>query len=185
MLRCCDIEQVENIWIVHFRNRPEYHQSTKNNKNRTVPLHLKLIELGFLEYLEKQNKYGYDRLFNNLELSGEKWNVGYGKKFNRTFKTKFLIDYDDNMLSHKTLHSFRKTFTTWFIQSKDLMTVPNLSILQSIVGHFEAFEISTLSQFIKGAELTIKTYGGGYGKVIEQNTLIQQLYYDVDFSQLQ
>ena len=41
------------------------------------------------------------------------------------------------------------------------MTVPNLSILQGIIGHFENAEISFFSQFVNDAALTINTYGGG------------------------
>lgn len=182
MLRCCDIEQVEDIWIINFRNRREFNQSTKNNKDRTTPIHNMLIKLGFLDYVIQQREYNYDRLFSNLELTNGKWNVGFGKQFNRTFKLKFLKGYDNNKLSQKTLHSFRKSFTSWFIQAKDLMTIPNLSILQSIIGHFEAHEITFLSQFIKGSALTINTYGGGYGKISEQSSLIQKLNYDVDFN---
>ncbi len=90
MLRCCDIVQMEEIWVINFKNSPEYHQGTKNGKNRTIPLHQKLIELGFLEYISSQKSYGNDRVFSKLRLDRGKWNVGFGKSYNRTFKRKFL-----------------------------------------------------------------------------------------------
>jgi hypothetical protein len=74
--------------------------------------------------------------------------------------------------------------TSWFIQRKDLATVPNISILQSIIGHFEAAELSTMLGFIQDSKLTLNTYGGGYGKEHEQNELLQQLDYGLDLSPL-
>jgi len=184
MLRCDDIEQRGGMWFICFRNRAEYYQKTKKRRDRQAPIHNDLVALGFLKYVELQKATGKDRLFDNLKLYGGKWNVYYGKDYNRTFKHKFLVGYSKEQLAAKDLHTFRTTMITWFVQRKDLATIPNISILQSIVGHFEKAEISYLLQFIQDSKLTLIDYGGGYGKEHEQNELLQKLDYGIDLSPL-
>lgn len=184
MLRCKDIELKGNVWIFHFRNNKDSHQRTKNNKDRHTPIHQRLIDLGFLDYWQKQQLSGSDRLFSNLSLCRNKWNVYFGKNYNRTFKKEFLLHYTDEQLKEKDLHTFRTTFIAWFIKDKKLMTVPNISLLQSIVGHLEKYEISLLLTFIESADIIIKDYGGGFGKEVEQNKLLQKLDYGIDLSPL-
>lgn len=182
MLRCDDIEQMKDIWVFNFFNRSEYQQKTKNGEDRRTPVHNQLIELGFLDYLNRQKLSGCDKLFSNLKLENGKWNVSFGKKFNGTFKKKFLKGYTDEQLHEKTLHSFRKCMTRWFIQQKSLVNLPNIKILQSIIGHYDEKEISFLIQFVKDADITIETYGGGYGEIREQNELLQKLDYGIDLT---
>ncbi|WP_085812555.1 DUF6538 domain-containing protein [Geoanaerobacter pelophilus] len=184
MLRCADIEQRGDVWVICFRNRKEFHQKTKNGKDRQAPIHHDLVGLGFLKYVEAQKASGKDRLFENLVLYRGKWNVYYGKDFNRTFKRKFLTGYSEKQLTEKDLHTFRTTMISWFVQRKDLATVPNISILQSIIGHFEKSDLSTILGFIQDAQLTITGYGQGYGKEHEQNELLQLLDYGLDLSPL-
>jgi len=185
MLRCDDIESFDNIHAIRFRNRPEYDQRTKNKQDRQAPVHQHLIELGFLEFVKAQRLANKDRLFDNLSPSRGKWNVNYGKDFNRTFKKKFLKGYSDDDLKEKDLHSFRKTLVSWFIQNKELFTMVNVSILQSIIGHFEQFEISMLLQFLNSSKLTTDIYGGGIGgQLITQNELLQNLDYGLDLTPL-
>jgi integrase len=180
MLRCEDIEERGGMWFLCFRNREEYHQKTKNDNDRQAPIHADLVRLGFLEFVEAQKASGKDRLFDNLVLYEGKWNKYYGKDYNRTFKQKFLPGYSKEQLSAKDLHTFRTTMISWFVQRKDLATVPNISILQSIVGHYEKAELAFILEFIQGSQLTINDYGGGYGKEHEQNELLQQLDYGLD-----
>lgn len=184
MLRTEDVERRGENWFICFRNRPEHEQRTKSGKDRQAPVHQDLVHLGFLKYVEAQKAKGKDRLFDNLVLYREKWNVYYGKDFNRTFKRKFLTGYSAADLSARDLHSFRVTMIAWFIQQKDLATIPNISILQSMVGHIDKQEISTLLQFMQDSKLTIDGYGQGYGKEHEQNELLQKLDYGLDLSQL-
>ena len=184
MLRTEDVEVRGESSSFCFRNRPEHNQRTKSSKDRQTPVHQDLVRLGFLKYVEAQKSKGKGRLFDNLVLYREKWNVYYGKDFNRTFKRKFLIGYSTAELSARDLHTFRVTMISWFIQRKDLATIPNISILQSMVGHLDKQDISTLIQFIQDSKLTIDGYGQGYGKEHEQNELLQKLDYGLDLSPL-
>jgi len=184
MLRTEDVEQRGGSWFFCFRNRPEHGQRTKSKKDRQTPVHQDLVDLGFLKYLEVRKATVQDRLFGNLVFYRDKWNVYSGKDFNRTFKKKFLPGYSAAELSARDLHSFRVTMISWFIQRKDLATIPNISILQSMIGHIDKQDISSLLQFIQDSTLTIDKYGQGYGKEHEQNVLLQMLDYGLDLSPL-
>jgi integrase len=186
MLRTADIQFVaDGVSVIKFRNRSEYQQRTKNKKDRQSPIHSQLIKLGFLEYVAGQTKMGHDRLFDNLVLYNGKWNIYFGKDFNRTFKKQFLKGYTTEQLSEKDLHSFRKTFISWFITQREYANMTDISILQSIVGHFEKYEISMLLGFIEASKLTTDVYGGGFGQESQQNELLQCLDYGLDFSPLE
>ena len=177
-LRCDDISD----GVIHIRNRPEYNQRTKNTKDRQVPIHAALLDLGFDDFCKAQMNLGYDRIFPALKLSAGKWNVNYGKQFNRSFKTKFLVGYTKEQLAAKDLHTFRKTFIFWFVKSGKIDNLIQLATLQSIVGHVEAVELGSLQASLQSSQLTIEGYGGGF--VVDQESLIKQLDYDVDLSPL-
>jgi integrase len=86
-------------------------KSLKNvSSARVVPLPQKLINLGFLEYVEKLRALGYTRLFPELGFDAEK---GYGKYAGKWFNDSFLgkqlaIPRDGT----KTFHSMRHNFAT-------------------------------------------------------------------------
>ena len=184
MLRCDDIEQEENIWVIKFRNNPEYKQRTKNGKERQCPIHNHLIRIGFLKYVEEQRRRGRDRVFSNLKRCRDKWNVYFGKDYNRTFKNKFLQGLSPEELKYKDLHSFRKTMISWFVQNRKYSNVTDISVLQSIIGHFESADISNLLQFLEASTLTTNVYGGGYSRIDSQNKLLQCLDYGLDLKKL-
>jgi integrase len=184
MLRCDDVELRGDIWMLCFRNRKEHKQRTKNGKDRQAPIHNALIKLGFLDFVKKQREVGHDRIFSNLVLIRDKWNIYFGKDYNRTFKNRFLVNYSKAQLREKDLHSFRPTMISWFVRRKEYMNITDISILQSIVGHFEKFDISTILQFLKDSKLTLIDYGGGFGAEFEQSALLQKLDYEIDFSPL-
>ena len=125
---------------------------------------------------------GYDRIFPALKLSSGKWSVNYGKQFNRSFKAKFLVGYTKEQLAAKDLHTFRKTFISWFVKSGKIDNLIQLATLQSIVGHVEAMDLGSLQASLQSSQLTIEGYGGGF--VVDQESLIKQLDYDVDLSPL-
>ena len=93
-----DIFQTNGIWVIHFS------EGTKNESAvHTVPIHNRLINLGFLNYVDRIRKNSNQRLF-------PKW---YGKDtVNRWFIRTFLrkeLQIDDK---RKVFHSFRHTLKT-------------------------------------------------------------------------
>jgi len=93
-----DVFKQQDIWVIHFA------EGSKNeNAVHTVPIHKRLIELGFLKYVDRQRK-------NKDQLLFPKWygNDKVNRWFNRTFLKKEL-NIDDK---RKVFHSFRHTLKT-------------------------------------------------------------------------
>ncbi|WP_323591531.1 site-specific integrase [Aliarcobacter butzleri] len=110
------IKEKEGIYFFKIKDEQE-DQSTKNkSSNREVPIHSTLIDLGFLKYIEYQNKMKKNRLFSELYLTKSK---GYGQHFGKIFnefKSSWLEEETIEKLKNSEilldLHSFRHSFTT-------------------------------------------------------------------------
>lgn len=104
-------------------------KSIKNdNSKRVIPIHHKLIALGFLNYIQALRANGETRLFPELIYDEKK---GYGKAAGRWFNEHFLgkrLNLERDGM--KTFHSFRHTLIT---KLNDIGT-PEL-IISAIAGH--------------------------------------------------
>lgn len=89
---------------------------------RKVPVHDKLIELGFVEYVESQKTVS-NRLFPNSKVRDGRTGKNVGKRAN------YLIGKVIGGVG-KTLHSFRHTFTTLLKRAK-----VEEAIAAAILGH--------------------------------------------------
>jgi len=141
-----------------------------------------LLQIGFLEHLTCQREAGKDRLFSNLKLNQGKWNIDYGKQFNRTFKKKFLHGYTKEELGAKDLHTFRMTLITWFVKSGKVNDMLAFETLRSIVGHFEDNETNAVMKYLQSVKLTLQGYGGGFET--DPVTFLNQLDYGIDLTPL-
>ncbi len=72
---------------------------------RTIPLHPHLIELGFLEYVEKMRKRGKERVFPELPKRRNGAGTAVGRWWSDTYRHKIG-------LSHRDLHALRHTVAT-------------------------------------------------------------------------
>ena len=113
---------------------------SKNLKNksskRKIPVHKKLIELGFIDYLNEAKKSEKPLLFNQLipDADGK-----YGRKvsdfFNSTYKGVGLLSFaglnkvKDNG-EKRNFHSFRKTLRDEFKHKHT-----DISVVNEIIGH--------------------------------------------------
>jgi integrase len=80
------------------------------NAIRIVPLHSKLIDLGFIDYVKALRNAGYERLF--PELKGDPTR-GYGKPAGKWFNEKFLgLSLGFKRDGTKVFHSLRHSFLT-------------------------------------------------------------------------
>lgn len=84
-------------------------QRLKNKfSNRSIPMHPKLIELGFLDYLSDVRSLGFDRVFPSLRWTNA---AGYGDTVSDMFSgyLRNKVKIDD---PRKVFHSFRHYFCT-------------------------------------------------------------------------
>lgn len=93
---------------------------------RLVPVHSKLIELGFLDYLESVKAKGRERLL--YELTYDR-NNGYGRNLGRWFNTRFLVELSLKSKA-SVFHSLRHTMFTELLRAG-----VDLPIAKAVIGH--------------------------------------------------
>lgn len=121
-----NIRQIDGIWCLDINDQSvEQHLKTQAAK-RVIPVHSKLIELGFLGYVDAARNSGRSRLLH--ELTYDK-NNGYGRNLGRWFNEKFLtkLGFNDGTL---VFHCLRHTMVTELLRAD----VPD-GIAKAIVGH--------------------------------------------------
>ncbi len=128
-LHCTDIYQLDSIWVIDVNeNQGKDGEKTKNTKsfsaNRVIPIHQKLIDLGFLDYLKK-TKEKHERLFPDLSPIGDR--KQYGKMLGKFFGN-FVRGL--GIEGKKSFHSLRHTFSD-FYKKKMLHN----TIFEQIFGH--------------------------------------------------
>lgn len=122
-----DIVCVDGVWVFDFNEDGDGEKRLKSPAAlRRVPIHSQLIELGLLDFHERQRADGYERLFPDYTYTPKS---GYGDKlskwFNRTFTGNLGIKSDAHVF-----HGLRHTFATRLIQA-DIPT----ERVQFIIGH--------------------------------------------------
>jgi len=147
-----DVKQKDDVWF--FNINENENKNVKNNSSiRLVPIHQKIIDLGFIEYV---NSLSGNKVFPLLVNSGKYDGVtqNYSKWFGRHLRK---IGIDDKS---KVFHSSRHLV-------KDMLRNAGVdtSINDSLFGHS--------SGNVGGS------YGDGYGLTM-LNQAIQKISYDVD-----
>ena len=166
-LHVTDIRRLSNIWVISIRDGDD--RRVKNDTSiRDVPIHSKLIELGFLNFVSAQKKAGEVRLFSELRSHRD----GYGGS-----ASKWFCDYQDRcgvkVLDEarelKSFHSFRHTVSTMLANS----TAPGLyeRVINQILGHE------------KGQSESMKTYTHSIS-VRALKDAVEEIKYHLDFSHL-
>ena len=143
---------LEEDGINYFRiDTKNPNQKVKNpSAKRVVPIHPKLIELGFLNYVNMLKAKGIDRVFHQLGETKRGYGVPFGKKFaNKKFRNEWLnLDKLDKDGETKVFHSFRHNFITKVKASSK----PHM--VDALVGHklgnykYEHPKLSDLAQCI-------------------------------------
>jgi integrase len=130
-----DVKQINGIWCFDIQVTTDDQKLKNLNSVRVVPIHSKLIELGFLKFLETVTDG--ERIFNELNYTKSD---GYVKSVTNWFKRNiFLEQWKDEK---KVFYSFRHTFADFYKQ-KQLSP----QIAGSILGH-------------ESGTITYDTYGG-------------------------
>lgn len=82
-----DIYQSGDVWLLKvLADRPDKKVKNKASE-RAVPVHAKLLELGFLEYVNDVRSHGFERLFPNLSFSPKN---GFGDAVGDWFNGRYL-----------------------------------------------------------------------------------------------
>ncbi|MDA0782809.1 MAG: site-specific integrase [Rickettsiales bacterium] len=123
-LEVSDIKNTEEIWYIDVNDNGDKELKTKTSK-RKIPIHEKLIKLGFIEYVEKLKKQGKKRVLYQLSWSKK----GYGRNLGRFFNESLLpaLEIKNKNVS---FHCLRHTVNTRLLQNE-----VELFKIQSILGH--------------------------------------------------
>lgn len=122
-----DIKKADGIWCFHFTDEGE-NKSLKNEASkRVVPIHSRLIELGFLDY---HKAVGKGRLFTALTYHPRD---GYGRNLGRWFNGSLLRNQLKITSPTLVFHSIRHTVAQQLRNNK----VPEAT-LKDILGHSHA-----------------------------------------------
>ncbi|NQU65043.1 MAG: hypothetical protein HQ517_12295 [SAR324 cluster bacterium] len=81
-----DIKKKDDLWCMEINGKTEDTKNPKKLKNRAserlIPLHNQLINMGFIDYVEKMKKSKVVRLFPDLTYN---INDGHSRKVGRWF----------------------------------------------------------------------------------------------------
>jgi integrase len=129
-----DDPQHPERWRFQIRiGRDRKDQRLKNKfANRSIPMHPRLIELGFLDYLNDVRAEGFDRLFPSLRWTQA---AGYGDTVSDMF-SKFLREKVKITDKDKVFHSFRH----YFCDQANNLTQHDPARIFDITGHLREGE---------------------------------------------
>ena len=160
-LHCKDIYKEDGLWIIDINQNDSEDDNSKHLKTenaiRKIPIHNKLIELGFIDYVEKQKKRAEIRLFSGLNKTTriEIFGKQLGNTFNRFVKQKGII-------GKKSFHSLRHTFADFYKQR----SLQN-DIFEYIFGH-------------RSNKLATNTYGSRIPVSVCYREIISKLDYSME-----
>lgn len=105
-LKTSDIYQKENIWCIDINDKGERRHLKSPYANRLIPIHSRLIELGFLEYVGDRNNKRQINLFSLKPIGIDNdWSKTFALRFSKVLKQCGFTEKN-----RPTLHSFRHTF---------------------------------------------------------------------------
>ncbi len=105
-----DIRQEKGIWVFDINDKLEKRLKTPSSK-RLIPIHSKLIDLGFLKFADRLRVKGDTRLFPELVKRRDGYAADASRWFGRFRKTVGITE------EGKAFHSFRHTVTDVLKQS--------------------------------------------------------------------
>ena len=151
--------------VDYFDFNDDNYKSLKNESSRRrVPIHGELLELDFLDFVDRQKKRGNSRLFSELKETDGKFNHYFGRWF-RGYQDKcgvLTIPPD----KRKTFHSFRHTVASK-LRNTDGVPIEDIG---ELIGHSHTG--TTLKNYAR--ELDLK----------QKFDLVQKIKYDVNLKEI-
>ena len=136
-LNVSDIEKVDGIWAINLNADSEDKSIKTQAGNRLVPLHAKILKLGFLDYVDQIRNEKQQKLFPNLKKMKS---TGYGTMISRWF-AKYLKKLGIKKKG-KNFHSFRHTVVNKLTNEKVYQP-----FIRELIGHSHG-------------SITLDVYGG-------------------------
>ena len=151
-----DIKQDdEGLWYLNITATDDDGKTVKNEESRRIiPVHQKLIELGFVEYVKTKREEAEKNKspVNLFDLNKAKAD-GYGKAASQWFNTKYLREYleieDRNVVFHSFRHRFISSLAQAILDASGLSEetankerIPEALILRRLAGHSVAHSMT-------------------------------------------
>jgi integrase len=152
-----DIKQdKDGTWYIDITDTPDDDEEmidTKQLKNkesrRIVPVHSKLIELGFIEFAKSQKNIAASNLCNIQPAKADKYGKAPGQWFNSNYLREYLEIADKAVVFHSFRHLFITTLAQSIIDASGIKTenlieerFPEAVILRRIAGHAVAHTLT-------------------------------------------
>lgn len=151
--RCGDVQEECGIYYWDINTDHEHKRLKNESAKRRVPIHPKLIQLGFIEFVKQRPKG--ELIFKELNFTGKD---GYFGKVGEWFRRSFSKPNDFGR-KKKSYYSFRHTFIQFYKENGI-----SSHLVGSLVGH-------------KDDSITYDTYGGKIS-LAKQFELIEKLDFD-------
>lgn len=162
-----DIRRIRNIWVISIREGGDRKLKNKQSE-RDVPIHSKLLDLGFVEYVKSQKAQEQERVFPKLRKGRDGFQAAASKWFHE-YCERCGVGVLDQDREIKGFHSFRHTVATVLANSK----AENMyeRVINQILGHE------------KGKSETMTTYTHAIN-IRTLQSAIEEIKYHIDFSHL-
>ena len=145
-LRLDDVFVTDGILTANIVEDKDTGQRVKTASSlRSIPIHPRLIELGFSDYLANLKDAGADRVLEGIGVGRQKPGQKAGYWFNR-YRQTYLPNFK---AEKKTLHSTRGTFYSAAYNDAEMET----RFLKQLIGHSEEEELGAGTHYNSGASM--------------------------------
>lgn len=151
-----DILQLEGYWCISINDEGDTQMLKSVSSKRVIPVHKKLIELGFIDFVLGTAITPNNMIFPDLKLLNERYSHTPSRWFSN-IKNRVLTDSDK-----KSFHSFRHTFVDYLFNKLKLQGNP---LVKALLGHSDT-------------EITSGVYGSSFS-FEDLNEIIQSINFDV------
>ena len=120
-----DISKTDGIWLMNINDKTEDKSIKTLSSTRLVPLHAKILKLGFLDYVDQIKNEKQQKLFPNLKkMAG----AGFGTRISHWF-ARYLKKLGIKKKG-KNFHSFRHTVVNKLTSQKVYQP-----FIKELIGH--------------------------------------------------
>ena len=160
----------EGLWYFKITAAEDEGQSLKTEESRRIiPVHQKLLDLGFIDYVKTKKGEAKDGPVNLFDLNKAQAD-GYGKAASQWFNTKYLRHYlgiiDPDVVFHSFRHRFISSLAQAILDASGMSEetavkerIPEALILRRLAGHSVAHSLTSgRGQF----DIHTDTYTGAF-----------------------